>query len=555
MNSDPRALGRAVGRYEIVRQIGQGAMGTVYLARQLDLDRDVALKELGRIGSAESAVFASRFVREARLAGSLSHANIVTVYEYFEHDGRPYIAMEHAEGGSLREHIDGLSPSQIVGVLEGLLAALTHAEARGIVHRDIKPENILVTADGRIKIADFGIAKAYSLVGGTMLTATGTTVGTPMYMAPEQAMGKPLSIATDLYAVGIVAFEMLFGYVPFGSGDSPLAIVLQHINEPVPEMRALRPDLDPRLCSWLEQLLAKEAADRPSSATAALDALEEIALELLGNRWRREAPLMASAAAAAPVSQVRQASYVSYVPQVPQVRPVSQVPPLESPAPVREPSIEGHDQARPAGADATRDAGSSTIAPRELREQTEHYGRPQRDPPQDDAPAREPGARWSLNTLALIIAATVVAAGGGYLAFHEDTPSPRPVNPQTVKADIAASKRFAVGLSRAFERLNKTRVIERERLAAAKTARQQGRRAQTVASAYSVAAGAVNQLEPSADQRDEVLLLSDKLGRASQAYVQLAAAATARRAKAYEDKRSLVARREEAVRRAARLIR
>jgi len=192
-----------VGRYRIVRQIGQGGMATVYLARQPGLEREVALKQLNRFGIADERVFTSRFDREALLAGSLNHPNIVTVYDYFEVDGRPYIAMEYVEGGSLRDYLRDLSTAQVVGVLEGMLAGLTHAESRGIAHRDIKPENILVTAEGRVKLTDFGIAKAYNAAfSGSLLTVAGTTVGTPTYMAPEQATGRGLGPGTDLYAVG-----------------------------------------------------------------------------------------------------------------------------------------------------------------------------------------------------------------------------------------------------------------------------------------------------------------------------------------------------------------
>src|ERR687887_251183 len=150
---------RTVGRYEILREIGRGGMAAVYLARQIDLDRQVALKELGAFHAADPA-FAERFLRESRVAGSLSHPNIVTVHDYFEHEGTPYISMEYIERGSLRPWVSRLSLPQMAGVLEGLLAGLTHAESRGIVHRDLKPENLMVTSQGAIKIADFGIAKA-----------------------------------------------------------------------------------------------------------------------------------------------------------------------------------------------------------------------------------------------------------------------------------------------------------------------------------------------------------------------------------------------------------
>ena len=168
---------RTVGRYEILREVGRGGMALVYLARQTDLDRFVALKELAAFHASDPS-FAQRFLRESRVAGSLSHPNIVTVHDYFEHAGTPYIAMEYVERGSLRPYVPQLTLAQVGGVLEGLLAGLAHAEQHGIVHRDLKPENLMVTADGRVKIADFGIAKATNqLQTGAFLTATGTTVG------------------------------------------------------------------------------------------------------------------------------------------------------------------------------------------------------------------------------------------------------------------------------------------------------------------------------------------------------------------------------------------
>src|SRR5919107_1244452 len=188
---------KTVGRYEILREVGRGGMAMVYLARQTDLDRFVALKELGAFHASDES-FAQRFLRESRVAGSLSHPNVVTVHDYFQHDGTPYIAMEYVERGSLRPYVGKISLAQISGVLEGLLAGLAHAEQHGIVHRDLKPENLMVTVDGRVKIADFGIAKATNqMQTGAFLTATGTTVGTPTYMAPEQAMAQEIGPPTS----------------------------------------------------------------------------------------------------------------------------------------------------------------------------------------------------------------------------------------------------------------------------------------------------------------------------------------------------------------------
>ena len=282
---------RSVGRYRIVRQVGRGGMAIVYLARQQDLNRDVALKELSSF-HATSPDMAERFVRESRLAGSLNHPNIVTVLEYFEDDGVPFIAMEYVPRGSLRPYVGRLSPAQLAGVMEGVLAGLAHAEMHGIVHRDLKPENLMVTSDGRVKIADFGIAKATaSAATGAFLTAKGTTVGTPAYMAPEQAMGQEVGPWTDLYSVGVMAWEQVVGHTPFHDTDAPMAILMRHVNEPIPPVVDVKPDADPQMSAWIERLLVKDAEQRTRSPTAAWEELEEIVISELGPRWRREARL------------------------------------------------------------------------------------------------------------------------------------------------------------------------------------------------------------------------------------------------------------------------
>src|SRR4051812_42235084 len=293
----PDAIMKTVGRYEILREVGRGGMAMVYLARQTDLDRFVALKELGAFHASDPS-FAQRFLRESRVAGSLSHPNIVTVHDYFEHDGTPYIAMEYVERGSVRPYIGRMTLAQIGGVLEGLLAGLTNAEAQGIVHRDLKPENLMVTADGRVKIADFGIAKATTkMQTGAFLTATGTTVGTPAYMAPEQAMAQEVGPWTDLYSLGVMAYEMLVGRLPFPEDEAPMAVLMRQVNDPIPAPRSINPELDDELANWIEQMLVKDPAQRLRNASDAWDELEESVIRIFGARWRREARLPAPAAA------------------------------------------------------------------------------------------------------------------------------------------------------------------------------------------------------------------------------------------------------------------
>src|SRR6476646_1849247 len=268
-------------------------MAAVYLARQIDLDRDVALKELNSFHAADPA-FAERFVRESRVAGSMSHPNIVTVYEYLNENGTPYIAMEYVERGSLRPFVGRTTPAQTIGVLEGALAGLAQAERREIVHRDIKPENLMVTADGEVKIADFGIAKALTDAGGPNLTMTGTTVGTPAYMAPEQATAGDVGPWTDLYSLGITAYEMTVSRVPFHDSTTPVAVLMRQVSEEIPSAVTVDPRVDRRFSDWIDRLLVKDPDQRTRTARDAWSELAEIAVAMLGPLWRREARLLVS---------------------------------------------------------------------------------------------------------------------------------------------------------------------------------------------------------------------------------------------------------------------
>ncbi|MGH2914254.1 MAG: protein kinase domain-containing protein [Solirubrobacteraceae bacterium] len=283
---------KRVGRFDLLEVIGRGGAAVVYLALQRDLDRHVALKELASFHLADAS-FAQRFIEESRLVGAMNHANVVTVHEFFEDGSIPYIAMEHLPHGSLRRYIGRLTLAQIAAVLEGVLAGLAHGEAHGVVHRDVKPENLLVAGDGRVKISDFGVARAYSQAAPRqVVTVAGTTIGTPAYMSPEQALGSDLTPATDLYSLGVVAWELLAGSVPFQESDTPVAVLYRHVNEPVPSVRTVKPEVDKRIAAWLERMLAKRPEDRFQSADAAWMALEDIVLELLGPRWRRQARLV-----------------------------------------------------------------------------------------------------------------------------------------------------------------------------------------------------------------------------------------------------------------------
>jgi serine/threonine protein kinase len=277
--------------YEIIRQIGRGGMGVVYLARQPGLQRLVALKELVQVASSDPSV-AARFFREAQVASSLSSPSIVSVYEFFEHTGVPYIVMEYVVGGSLRPHIRQLTTVQAIGVLKGVLSALSHAESHGVVHRDIKPENVLVTGSGAVKLADFGIAKGIRAVAtGQFSTATGNVSGTPAYMSPEQAMGEELGPCSDLYSVGVLAYEMLAGPLPFGPRDTPMAIMMRQVRDAFPPPQTANPELPAELAGLIEAMTAKAVRDRPQSAADASAVLEQFAVREYGALWERDAAL------------------------------------------------------------------------------------------------------------------------------------------------------------------------------------------------------------------------------------------------------------------------
>src|SRR3954469_2369035 len=267
-------------------------MATVYEANQPALDRRVPLKRLDlRVDDASQL---DRFIQESRLAASFDHPNIVTVYDFFECDGVPYIAMEYLPRGSLRECVGELAPEQVFGVLEGMLAALAHAEHHGVAHRDLKPENVLITRGGAVKIADFGIAKAYTQATSAF-TATGVAVGTPTYMAPEQALAQQVGPYTDLYALGVMAYEMLSGGPPFAGGDSPMSMMYKHVSEPPPRLE----NADPRLADWVARLLEKAPEARPAGAAAAWSELEEVVVDTPRPDRRRHAALPGAPAPAA----------------------------------------------------------------------------------------------------------------------------------------------------------------------------------------------------------------------------------------------------------------
>jgi eukaryotic-like serine/threonine-protein kinase len=252
-------------RYDVVRPLGSGGMGEVYLARDRVLGRDVALKVLRKQYAGDDE-FAERFKREAMSAASLSHPNIVQVYDRGETvEGASYIAMEYVPGGTLKERISTEGPletADAAGLGAQVAEALGAAHDRGMVHRDIKPQNVLLTARGGAKVADFGIARAGS---SATISRTGSVMGTAGYMSPEQALGKPATPKSDLYSLGVVLYEALTGELPY-TADNPIAVSMKHVNEPLRPPIELNPRIPRGMNAIVTKLLAKDPEDRYADA-------------------------------------------------------------------------------------------------------------------------------------------------------------------------------------------------------------------------------------------------------------------------------------------------
>jgi beta-lactam-binding protein with PASTA domain/tRNA A-37 threonylcarbamoyl transferase component Bud32 len=260
------------GRYRVLHRVGSGGMAEVYCAQDLQLGRKVALKVLYR-RFAEDQEFVERFRREASSAAGLQHQHVVSVYDRGEYDGTYYIAMEYLDGRSLKTIIREeapLAPDRAIDLTIQVLRAARFAHRRGIIHRDFKPQNVIVDAEGRAKVTDFGIARA----GASDMTQTGSIMGTAQYLSPEQAQGEAVSAASDLYSIGIILYEMLTGRVPF-DGESAVTIALKQVNEPPVAPSAYNPAVSPALEAVVLRALEKHPALRFQDADEFIGALED----------------------------------------------------------------------------------------------------------------------------------------------------------------------------------------------------------------------------------------------------------------------------------------
>lgn len=278
--------------YKIIKKMGQGGMAAVYLAIQESFGRQVALKimsdELGK-----DSIWAKRFIKEAQIVAQLSHPNIVPVFDVGTFKGRFYISMELLKGGNLDDRIaKGLSIPEIVKIIVGVAAGLDFAGEKGFVHRDIKPDNVMFREDGSPVILDFGIVKQKGGSGDKM-TQTGTIVGTTAYMSPEQAMGKELDEGSDIYSLGVMFYELLTGRVPF-HGDSAVAVLLKHVNEPPPPL----PEFVSVFQPVIDKAMAKKREDRYSRARAMIEHIQELEPQIREALARNQAMFAAKPAGA-----------------------------------------------------------------------------------------------------------------------------------------------------------------------------------------------------------------------------------------------------------------
>jgi len=426
----PEAGLRLGGRYRLVRQIAVGGMGEVWVAHDESLARDVAVKVL-RPEFAGNAEFLTRLRTEARNAASLSHPNIAQLYDYGEQDGLGFLVMELINGepmSDLLERSPVLPLDRLLAILSQTARALHAAHVSGVVHRDVKPGNILLERTGSVKITDFGVSLAANQVP---MTATGMVMGTAQYLSPEQAVGRAATPSSDVYALGIIAYEALVGRRPF-TGKTPVDIAVAHVNEEVPPLPSSVP---PALGDLVTRMLAKDPSERPRSAAQLAKALDGLAAEY------RQSPWLGSVGASRPTSPVSGPQGAVRAPA-----------PTTPAAPARA-AERRHASPPPAGAVRSRSATSRGAGPRAGTERTtpaHGSGRPPAAAPRTPSRGRPShGARgvtrqstttgrrvsalgrlrrvsWQAVVLLALVVAVVIAAIIGMFTRHDRAPEGGP---------------------------------------------------------------------------------------------------------------------------------
>jgi serine/threonine protein kinase len=320
--------GAMIGPYRIIEQVGRGGMATVYKAYQPGLARYVAIKVLPAF-FAEEPSFRERFQQEAIAVAKLRHPNILVVFDYGEEGGITYLVSEFVEGGTLASIVGKpLSPERTSAILGPIASALDFAHERGILHRDVKPSNILITESGAPILSDFGLAKMMGSL--PRLTDTGLAVGTPEYMAPEQGEGRPVGPSADNYALGVVAYEMLTGRIPF-SAETPLAVLLAHLHKPLPLPRTVNPALSEAVETVLLKGLAKAPEDRYPTASDFVRALSAAGQVEATNQYTRSGPGLETANPVADADRRSVRSPFDYSSANPETATVSGMGPTSAP--------------------------------------------------------------------------------------------------------------------------------------------------------------------------------------------------------------------------------
>jgi serine/threonine protein kinase len=273
--------GQQLGDYQLLRRLGRGGMADVYLAKQGSLRRNIALKIL-KPDLAKDVSYVQRFQREAQAAANLVQANIVQIYEVGEVQGFHYIAQEYVQGRNLKQYLNrygAVESVMAVNVIRQCALALQKAGELHVIHRDIKPENIMLSTKGEVKITDFGLARINNSAAKQALTSVGITMGTPLYMSPEQVEGSAIDQRSDIYSLGVTAYHILAGHPPF-QGDTALVIAVQHVKDTATPLNELRPDIPLGLCQLIEEMMAKNPSDRVDSATQLIKNLRRIKIDL-----------------------------------------------------------------------------------------------------------------------------------------------------------------------------------------------------------------------------------------------------------------------------------